>query len=100
MIYQIYPRSFLDTTGDGVGDLAGITARLDYLRWLGVDAIWVSPFFRSPMAEAVSLLLVPSVVVLVGYPIGWRECHSKWHSPSESLFQSQVCLSLKTGGPW
>ncbi|HKV67867.1 MAG TPA: alpha-amylase family glycosyl hydrolase [Gaiellales bacterium] len=51
MIYQIYPRSFLDTTGDGVGDLAGITARLDYLRWLGVDAIWVSPFFRSPMAD-------------------------------------------------
>jgi alpha-glucosidase len=51
VVYQIYPRSFLDTTGDGVGDLPGITARLDYLRWLGVDAIWVSPFFRSPMAD-------------------------------------------------
>jgi alpha-glucosidase len=51
VIYQIYPRSFLDTTGDGIGDLPGIAARLDYLRWLGVDAVWVSPFFRSPMAD-------------------------------------------------
>ena len=51
MIYQIYPRSFLDTTGDGVGDLPGIAAKLDYLRWLGVDAVWISPFFRSPMAD-------------------------------------------------
>ena len=51
MVYQIYPRSFLDTTGDGIGDLPGVAARLAYLRWLGVDAVWVSPFFRSPMAD-------------------------------------------------
>ncbi len=51
MIYQIYPRSFLDSNGDGVGDLAGITARLDYVASLGVDAIWVSPFFTSPMHD-------------------------------------------------
>lgn len=51
MIYQIYPRSFQDASGDGVGDLAGITARLDYLRWLGVDAIWLSPIYPSPMAD-------------------------------------------------
>jgi alpha-glucosidase len=51
VIYQIYPRSFLDTDGDGVGDLPGIVARLDYVASLGVDAIWVSPFFRSPMAD-------------------------------------------------
>jgi alpha-glucosidase len=50
-IYQIYPRSFLDSNGDGVGDLAGITARLDYVASLGVDAIWISPFFTSPMAD-------------------------------------------------
>ena len=49
--YQIYPRSFLDTSGDGVGDLRGITSRLDHLAWLGVDAIWISPFYRSPMAD-------------------------------------------------
>ena len=51
VIYQIYPRSFLDTNGDGVGDLPGIIDRLDYVASLGVDAIWVSPFFKSPMAD-------------------------------------------------
>jgi len=50
-IYQIYPRSFLDTNGDGVGDLPGITAKMDYIAELGVDAIWISPFFPSPMAD-------------------------------------------------
>src|SRR6478752_6828915 len=51
VIYQIYPRSFLDTDGDGVGDLPGILDRLDYVASLGVDAIWISPFFKSPMAD-------------------------------------------------
>ncbi|MDQ3523021.1 MAG: alpha-amylase family glycosyl hydrolase, partial [Gemmatimonadota bacterium] len=51
VVYQIYPRSFMDATGDGIGDLSGITSRLPYLRWLGVDAIWISPFYRSPMAD-------------------------------------------------
>lgn len=50
-IYQVYPRSFQDSDGDGVGDLPGITARLDYLTGLGVDALWLSPIFRSPMAD-------------------------------------------------
>jgi alpha-glucosidase len=51
VIYQVYPRSFQDTNGDGVGDLRGITARLDYLVALGVDAVWISPFYPSPMAD-------------------------------------------------
>jgi alpha-glucosidase len=51
VIYQIYPRSFMDTNGDGVGDLPGIIDRLDYVASLGVDAIWISPFFKSPMAD-------------------------------------------------
>src|SRR5580698_6298175 len=50
-IYQIYPRSFQDTNGDGVGDLEGIIRRLDYLAALGIDAIWISPIFPSPMAD-------------------------------------------------
>ncbi|MBY0393888.1 MAG: DUF3459 domain-containing protein [Novosphingobium sp.] len=50
-IYQIYPRSFCDANGDGIGDLPGITARLDHVAALGVDAIWVSPFFTSPMRD-------------------------------------------------
>jgi alpha-glucosidase len=48
---MIYPRSFLDTDGDGVGDLEGIRRRLDYLVWLGVDALWICPFYPSPMAD-------------------------------------------------
>jgi alpha-glucosidase len=51
VIYEIYPRSFQDTNGDGIGDLNGITARLDYLKQLGVDAIWITPFFPSPNAD-------------------------------------------------
>lgn len=51
VIYQIYPRSFADSNADGIGDLRGITARLEYLAKLGVDAIWLSPFFRSPMKD-------------------------------------------------
>ena len=51
VIYQIYPRSFQDSNGDGVGDLNGIIARLDYLDALGIDAIWISPFYPSPMKD-------------------------------------------------
>ncbi len=52
VIYQVYPRSFADASGDGVGDLPGITSRLDHLAHLGVDAVWLSPFYRSPQHDA------------------------------------------------
>ena len=52
VVYQIYPRSFADSNGDGVGDLEGIRAHLEHLEWLGVDAVWISPFYRSPMADS------------------------------------------------
>lgn len=48
VIYQIYPRSFMDSNGDGIGDLKGITSRLDYLKYLGIDVIWLSPIYKSP----------------------------------------------------
>jgi alpha-glucosidase len=51
VIYQIYPRSYFDTNGDGIGDLPGITRKLDYVAELGVDALWISPFFKSPMKD-------------------------------------------------
>ena len=51
VIYQVYPRSFKDTNADGIGDLTGIIAKLDYLTWLGVDAIWLSPIYPSPMID-------------------------------------------------
>ncbi|MDJ1496738.1 alpha-amylase family glycosyl hydrolase [Cytophagaceae bacterium DM2B3-1] len=51
VVYQIYPRSFQDSNGDGIGDLQGILKRLDYLQWMGVDAVWISPIYPSPMAD-------------------------------------------------
>src|SRR5688572_13211329 len=51
IIYQIYPRSYQDSNGDGIGDLAGITGRLDYVKSLNVEAIWLSPIYPSPMHD-------------------------------------------------
>ena len=48
VVYQIYPRSFQDTNGDGVGDLPGVIRRLDYVKELGADVIWLNPIYRSP----------------------------------------------------
>ena len=52
VVYQVYPRSFADSNGDGIGDLPGITSRLHDLAELGVDAVWLSPFYASPQADA------------------------------------------------
>ena len=51
VIYQVYPRSFMDANGDGIGDLKGVIQKLPYIRSLGVDGIWLSPFFKSPMKD-------------------------------------------------
>jgi alpha-glucosidase len=51
VVYQVYPRSFADSNGDGIGDLQGVIDRLDYLAWLGIDAVWLSPIMRSPMRD-------------------------------------------------
>jgi alpha-glucosidase len=60
IIYQIYPRSFFDSNGDGVGDLKGILVKLDYLKWLGVRNLWLSPVFPSPMADFGAYLPPPA----------------------------------------
>ena len=59
IVYQIYPSSFCDANGDGIGDLKGITSKLDYLKELGVDVIWISPIFKSPQVRAFSLVAGP-----------------------------------------
>lgn len=69
VIYQIYPRSFLDSNGDGVGDLPGIIAKLDYISGLGVDAIWISPFSsrRWPISAMTSQTIAR-----------WTRCSGRW----------------------
>ncbi len=51
VVYQVYPRSFMDANGDGIGDLQGVTSRLDYLQELGIDVIWLSPVYQSPNVD-------------------------------------------------
>ncbi len=51
VVYQIYPRSFMDSNGDGIGDIPGVTSRLDYLKELGIDVVWLSPVYSSPNAD-------------------------------------------------
>lgn len=51
--YQIYPKSFLDSNGDGIGDLRGIISKLDYLKELGIDIIWLSPIYKSPFVDQI-----------------------------------------------
>ena len=53
--YQIYPKSFLDTNGDGIGDLRGIISKLDYLKELGIDIIWLSPIYKSPFVDLITI---------------------------------------------
>ena len=59
VIYQVYPRSFFDSNGDGVGDLPGVLHKLDYIASLNVDAIWLSPFFTSPITSALASSISP-----------------------------------------
>ena len=64
VIYQIYPRSFQDSNNDGIGDLNGIASRLNYIADLGVDAIWVSPFFMSPQYDLAMTYLTIAILTL------------------------------------
>ena len=71
VVYQVYPRSFQDGDGDGVGDLRGIRRRLPYLGELGVDAVWISPIFPSPMADfGYDISDYTGIDLLFGYPGG------------------------------
>lgn len=62
VVYQIYPKSFNDTTGNGMGDINGITEKLDYLKELGVDVIWLTPIYLSPqkIMDTISLIIMQS----------------------------------------
>ena len=100
-IYQIYPRSFLDTNGDGVGDLPGIIERLDYVASLGIDAIWVSPFFKSPMADyGYDIADYRSVDPLFGTLADFDLLLRKAHGLGLKVIIDQVLSHTSAEHPW
>ncbi|HEV2269770.1 MAG TPA: alpha-amylase family glycosyl hydrolase, partial [Steroidobacteraceae bacterium] len=101
VIYQIYPRSFLDSNGDGIGDLKGIAARLDYVAALGVDAIWVSPFFKSPMADfGYDIADFRAVDPLFGDLADFDRLVAEAHARGLKVMIDQVMSHTSTQHPW
>ncbi|HEX9173707.1 MAG TPA: alpha-glucosidase [Telluria sp.] len=101
IIYQVYPRSFLDTNGDGVGDLAGITAKLDYIASLGVDIVWISPFFKSPMKDfGYDISDYCDVDPLFGNLDDFDRMIAKAHSVGLKIMIDQVLSHTAEAHPW
>src|SRR5690348_18318469 len=101
VIYQIYPRSFLDTNGDGVGDLPGIIRRLDYVAKLGVDAIWIAPFFVSPMADfGYDIADFRNVDPLFGTLTDFDHLLAKAHEAGLKVMIDQVLSHTSAEHPW
>jgi len=101
VIYQIYPRSFQDTTGNGVGDLNGISQRLDYVASLGVDAIWISPFVKSPMLDfGYDVSDYEAVDPLFGKLEDFRHLVEKAHGLGLRIVMDQVLSHTSDQHPW
>ncbi len=101
IIYQVYPRSFLDTNGDGVGDLPGITAKLDYIASLGVDIVWISPFFKSPMKDfGYDVSDYCDVDPLFGNLADFDALIAKAHSLGIKIMIDQVMSHTAEAHPW
>lgn len=101
VIYQIYPRSFQDSNGDGIGDLPGITRRLDYIADLGVDAIWLSPFFTSPMKDmGYDVSDYCDVDPIFGTLDDFRELVARAHGLGLKVIIDQVLSHTSDAHPW
>ncbi|MCC2957213.1 alpha-glucosidase family protein [Massilia sp. IC2-477] len=101
IIYQVYPRSFLDTNGDGVGDLPGITDKLDYIASLGVDIVWLSPFFKSPMKDfGYDIADYCDVDPLFGTLADFDKLIAKAHSLGLKIMIDQVMSHTADTHPW
>ena len=101
IIYQVYPRSYLDTNGDGVGDLAGITEKLDYIASLGVDIVWLSPFFKSPMKDfGYDIADYCDVDPLFGTLADFDKLIAKAHSLGLRIMIDQVMSHTADTHPW
>ncbi|GDY81144.1 hypothetical protein SAVCW2_03430 [Streptomyces avermitilis] len=82
VFYEVLVRSFQDSNGDGVGDLKGLTAKLDYLQWLGVDCLWLPPFFKSPCATAATTS--PTTPRCCPSSVTWPTSSSSWTRPTSA----------------
>jgi len=101
IIYQVYPRSYLDTNGDGVGDLPGITHKLDYIASLGVDIVWLSPFFKSPMKDfGYDIADYCDVDPLFGTLADFDELVNKAHRLDLKIMIDQVMSHTSDAHPW
>jgi hypothetical protein len=101
IIYQVYPRSFLDTNGDGVGDIPGITAKLDYIASLGVDIVWISPYFKSPMKDfGYDISDYCDVDPLFGTLADFDVMIAKAHSLGLKIMIDQVMAHTAEEHPW
>ena len=101
VIYQIYPRSFADSNGDGIGDLPGITQKLDYVRSLGVDCIWLSPFFTSPMRDfGYDVADYCGVDPVFGTVADFDELVARAHSLGLKVIIDQVYSHSSDQHPW
>ena len=101
IIYQVYPRSYLDTDGDGVGDLAGITDKLDYIASLGVDIVWLSPFFTSPMKDfGYDIADYCDVDPLFGNLADFDKLIAKAHGLGLKIMIDQVMSHTADTHPW
>lgn len=101
IIYQVYPRSFLDTNGDGVGDLSGITGKLEYIAGLGVDIVWISPFFKSPMKDfGYDVSDYCEVDPLFGTLADFDRLVAKAHSLGLKIMIDQVLSHTAEEHPW
>jgi alpha-glucosidase len=101
VVYQIYPRSFQDSDGDGVGDLAGIRSRLDHLTWLGVDALWLSPIYPSPLADfGYDVSDYTDVDPVFGDLAGYDRLVEEAHSRGLPLLMDVVPCHTSIEHPW
>ncbi|TDO97572.1 alpha-glucosidase family protein [Marinomonas balearica] len=101
IIYQIYPRSFMDSNGDGVGDLKGITGKLDYVASLGVDAIWLSPIFTSPMKDfGYDVSDYRDIDPMFGSLADFKEMTDRAHDLGLKVMIDQVISHSSDQHPW
>jgi alpha-glucosidase len=101
IIYQVYPRSYLDTNGDGVGDIPGITAKLDYIASLGVNIVWLSPYFKSPMKDfGYDISDYCDVDPLFGSLADFDAMVAKAHGLGLKIMIDQVMAHTADAHPW